>query len=354
MKRCGMLTMHRTTNFGSCLQTYGLYRAIEKCGVEYDLIDYRCPAIERREGVAPSKIISVKELIKQIIYQPVTDRKYKNIMSFLTGKVRMSRTYTPETIVDANDDYDTFLIGSDIVWGTDITENDYNYFLEFAGENKNKLAFASSVGSYGLQDSEIKGELLSKFNQIAVREKAAADWVYAISGKKADWVCDPTMLLTDEEWNEIIKPKVYKSDYVLVYFTDDKGKSLEDAKAYAHKHGLKVKCINYGIRPIKGVQSVRPATLSEFVGLIRSARFVCTASYHGMLFALYYHKDFQFYTRAHSDRVVSLAEKLEVTETCGDNRCIEQYCPVDYTQVEKKIQAFREESIAILKGMLRS
>ncbi len=266
----------------------------------------------------------------------------------------MSRTYTPETIVEANEAYDTLLVGSDIVWGTDITENDYNYFLKFAGEDKNKLAFASSVGSYDLQDSTIKGELLSKFDQIAVREKAAVDWVHAISGKKADWVCDPTMLLSAEEWDEIASPKIYKSDYVLVYFTDGKGKCLEDARMYAHKHGLKVKCINYGIRPIKDVHSVRPTTLSEFLGLIRSARFVCTASYHGMLFALYYHKDFQFYTRAHSDRVISLAEKLEVMETCGDNRCIEQYCPVDYTRVEEKMQAFRAESITILEGMLRS
>ena len=47
--KVGLITFHDTTNFGSLLQTYGLYRAIEKCGAECEVIDYQCKSIVERE-----------------------------------------------------------------------------------------------------------------------------------------------------------------------------------------------------------------------------------------------------------------------------------------------------------------
>lgn len=353
MKKIGILTFHRSSNFGSCLQAYGLVKKIQDLGYDCELIDYRCPAIEEREGLKRKERLSWKEIARQILYQPTINRKYKSLTSFLAEKVELSIPCGPDTISQTNKYYDCFLVGSDIVWGTDITQNDYNYFLEFADQDKKKLAFASSVGTYDLQDSEIKGNLLARFDRIAVRERGAVEWIHTVSGKEADWVCDPTMLLSAEEWDDIVKPKVYKSNYVLVYFTDDKGKCMQDAKAYAQKHGLKVYYINHGIQRMKGVQKMRPTSLKEFLGLLHNAQFVFTASYHGMLYAMYYHKPFQFYTRAHSDRVLALAEKLGVMENCGDNREMTQYKPVDYDQVEKRLQAFRTESVKILQEMLQ-
>ena len=354
MQKSGIITFHRTTNFGSCLQTYGLCKAIEQLGIEYELIDYRCPAIENREGISFGKQWSLKNVMRGIIYQPFINKKYTSLMSFLNSKVKISRPYSPGDILEANNYYNSFLVGSDIVWGTDITLNDYNYFLEFAEDDKTKVAFASSVGSYDLQDSDRKGQLLARFDQIAVRERAATEWVYNISGKKADWVCDPTMLLKIEDWDEAVRPKQYKSDYVLVYFTDDQGKCLEDAKNYARKHGLKVCHIDHSIRRTKGIHKVRPTSLREFLGLLRNAQAVFTASYHGMLFAMYYHKELWFYTRAHSDRMLALAEKVGIVDHCGSSMSVGCCSPIDYEQVDKKMQAFREDSIAILKGMLQA
>lgn len=47
--RIGLLTIHHTTNFGSALQTYGLYSKIREMGYDISIIDYRCEAIENRE-----------------------------------------------------------------------------------------------------------------------------------------------------------------------------------------------------------------------------------------------------------------------------------------------------------------
>ena len=53
MKKIGIITIHDTLNYGSLLQTYALYKAIESLGVEIELIDYKCKAIMDRETTYP-------------------------------------------------------------------------------------------------------------------------------------------------------------------------------------------------------------------------------------------------------------------------------------------------------------
>jgi hypothetical protein len=55
-KKIGLITFHRSTNFGSCLQAFALYKKIEMMGYQCEIIDYRCPAIEERENLEPPHI----------------------------------------------------------------------------------------------------------------------------------------------------------------------------------------------------------------------------------------------------------------------------------------------------------
>lgn len=351
MPKVGIVTFHRSTNFGSYLQTYGLYRKIADLGCECEVIDYRCPAIEAREGLE-NKINGPKDLAKRLLLGPGINRKKRALGAFANENMSFSRPFFPEDISSASDEYDIVVAGSDIIWGRDITENDRTYFLDFAGEKTKKVAFASSVGGYEKRsdDPEI-GRLLSNMDRIAVREDGAVDWVKRLSGRHADLVCDPTMLLTAAEWDGIVQPKPINDSYVLVYFDSPDGSCLRDARAYAARHGLDVKFINY-YRPAHGVENVKPASLSDFLGLVKSADTVFTASYHGMLFSLYYERDMRFYTRCHSTRVLSLAKRLGVLDRCGDGTNGAELPPIDWPHVQESISSFREESIAILEDMV--
>ena len=40
--KIGLLTFHDTNNFGSYLQTYGLYKKIIDLGHECEIVDYKC------------------------------------------------------------------------------------------------------------------------------------------------------------------------------------------------------------------------------------------------------------------------------------------------------------------------
>lgn len=353
MKKCGIITFHRTSNFGSCLQAYGLYRKIVDLEYSCEIIDYRCPAVEAREGLGKKYPFTPKGIAKRFFQQSVINRKYRNLMAFLNKNTVLSESLTPDTIDTYKNFYDKCIVGSDIVWDLDITQGDYNFFLNFVDDPARKYAFASSVGNHNATPNDHQmGLALSTFGKIAVREKGTVDWVRRLSGKEAKWVCDPTLLLTAQEWESVIPPKAVKGDYVLVYFQDNDGKCMRDAQAYAKQNGLKVYHISNSLIPAKGVRNCKPTTLEEFLGLIRNAKFIFTASYHGMLFSLYFHKEFVFYTRAHSERVLSLAERLGVQSNCADHLDIGYYEPIDYDQVEKKLQQFRNESIAILTEML--
>jgi hypothetical protein len=349
----GMITFHRTTNFGSCLQTYGLYKKISDLGYFCEVIDYRCPAIELRENLAPKSMsFSPRGIARRLLLQPALSKKSRSLERFITKNINLGPIYTPETIINADQRYEKVFAGSDIVWGRDVTGNDYTYFLDFIKENKKKYAFASSVGNCIIHDSETKlKKLLSEFSKIAVREDEAVLWVKNISNRDASLVCDPTMLLNLSEWNTIIKPKKQSQNYVLVYFDNDNHKCINDAIEYAKLNGKRVVCINYGL-PLRGIKNVKPVSLEEFLGWIYYSDFVFTASYHGMLFSIYYQKEFLFYTRAHKSRVLSLARRLQLANYCGDNCNINDYRKIDYQKVSQAVLKFRNESIQILQEML--
>lgn len=353
MEKIGLLTFHRTNNFGSALQTYGLYRKIMDLGFEAEVIDYRCESIEKREHLDAHVFSSnLKQTIKNIVYLPKIKKKAKSLEEFTQTHMNLSIPYDAKDICRINGAYHKIIVGSDIVWGRDITANDYNYFLEFLDDSGKKYAFSSSVGNYTPRgDEEHVAKLLKQFRKIAVREKDAVAWCESLGLKNVDWVCDPTMLLTKEEWDSVLIPKTYKGKYVLVYFFDDQLKCIADAISYAKKNKAKVYVVNYH-RTIKGTSSARPTSLAEFVGLIKNADMIFTASYHGILFSAYYNKEFVFYTRAHSTRMISLAQRLGIEYNCCDKSAIDQYQPIDYKKVNETIKRFREESISILTQML--
>lgn len=352
-RKTGIITFHRTTNFGSLLQTYGLYRKICDLGVSCEIIDYRCPAIEKRENLnKPLLSTNLKQFVRNVLYQPNYKRKAKTLSDFSTNNMKISSTYTPNNILLANDIYDRFIVGSDIVWNREITNSDYAYFLNFVNDDKEMYAFSASVGDYFTKgDEEYITRLLNRFLQIAVREDDAVRWLSSLGIADSKCVCDPTMLLTPSEWTKYITPKNYKNDYVLIYFNDDKCKNIRDAIEFAKANQLKVKLINYD-RPYSGVQNIKPFSLEEFLGLIINAKMIFTASYHGLLFSLYFNKEFMFYTRAHSSRILSLAKRLNIENQCGDNMKINEYKGIDYHQLNEKINDFRDRSIDILKKML--
>ena len=349
--KIGLLTFHDTNNFGSYLQTYGLYKKIKDLGYECDVVDYQCESIVEREIPKPFHFtLNPKCLIIEILLKPAIRKKYKNLLGFLHRNMTLSEKVFKETVSNIADKYDKFFVGSDIVWGLDITKNDTAYFLDFVKESKKKFAFSSSIGNpWSETEKTIVRPYLSEFNSIAVRENESAEWVEELIGKRPNVVCDPTMLLKGKEWAKHASSKYNGKQYVLVYFPTKE--NMRDAKAYSSKYGLPCYVINQSL-PLKGVTNVNPVTMEDFLSLFLNATFVFTGSYHGMLFSIYFNREFAYYNRAHKSRMNTLAKRLGVQNREGSEYDIIQMKPINYSLVNAAVEEYRNNSIQILKDML--
>jgi hypothetical protein len=237
------------------------------------------------------------------------------------------------------------------VWDFTINGNDTTYFLDFLPDCSKKIAYASSVGSVW-QDKEKVSSMLRGFSHIGVRERVIEQTLTEWLNKPVDFVCDPTMLVHKAFWKNMASKPVVKGKYIICYFYDSKKQIYKDALEYGKKHNLPVYLITYGKAP-EGIKAVAPADVEDFLSLIANADTVFTASYHGLLFSLYFNRNFYYYNRGWKARMDSVAEYLNI-----QNR--EQLSSVnintkpDFKLVNKQIQQFRQSSLDKLSLYLDS
>ena len=355
MSKIGLITIHDTVNYGSLLQTYATCRMLRQLGHDAELIDYRCEAIEKREKVPTLKNCrSLKDVARYVCWGRALSRKYRNMWRFMRENMTVSRPYTRESIAEANRDYDTFVVGSDIVWSKRITGGDDTYYLDFAADEKRKIAFSSSVGTiWEERDRPHVEKLLRRFDRISVREWMAAQWIRDLYGIEADTTCDPTMLFDGDFWRgHAEKTADGKGGYVLIYAVNQDRKNILDGIRYAKEHGREALFINF-YAPVPGTKTVRPDTPGQWLSLFLNADTVFSASYHGLLFSLYFRKNVFFYNgRGETSRMISLAEETGIRHREGTEENLRADAPIDFDEVDRVLAEKRAASIAILKRNL--
>lgn len=354
--KTGILTFHETTNFGSLLQTYALYIVLQNENVDCDIIDYQCEEINKREFKYENIDNSnIKNLIKFLLFSHQSRKKHKALSHFLQQNATLSTQYDKENIDKANNKYDCFIAGSDIVWGLDVTNNDLTYFLNFVKDDKLRMSYASSANEIieNAYTTEILQQL-KKFSLISVRERKTEIELKTYFPDKVRLVCDPTMLLKSDYWIDLAMSSSYRkilqnSKYVLLYFPDGDGKMLKDAKKIKKEKNMKVYCINDKIL-FHGVKNIRISKVEDFLCFILYSELVLSGSYHGCLFSMYFKKDFYYYVRAHGERMNSLSNILEIQNRQAQYLDMNRH--IDYSVLCDKINLFREQSYVYINEMI--
>lgn len=347
--KIGILTFHNTTNYGALLQAYALQKVISKrYQCQCEIINYYCKKIQSRElPIKPHLTGDIKKYITKLLIYNGKKTKKKRMRSF-EDKMLISEKYTPQNIKDAGQVFDKIFVGSDIVWEPGVTDNDLNYFLAFLPEKK-RYSYAASFGNADIPDSikEKCGDLLRGFEYISVREKSAVNLVKTLSGREAVHVLDPTLLMDATEWfcESFYEPPI--RDYILLYFLDKNGILMEKAKSISKKTGMKIVLIHEGIKPIRGVHNVRNCSVEEFLNWFKNAAIIMTASYHGMAFAINFHKEFYYFNRAHAERMISLSEILDLSEQEIRLDGFERKAP-DYDRIDSNLVRERNKSLDFL------
>ena len=355
MDKIGLLTFATNTNYGSWCLTWALYKAIKKLGYDIEIIDYHYEECEVKENVNLGTILesmyswrgdtaAIKKLINKKKVQIGLDKDRKKFWG------RSARRYTSSDIEKANEVYDVFMIGADQVWDHRFAGKSLDFYLDFVNKNKKKIAYAAGTGytdlSFGSAEKKEYTDYLTDFEYIAVRERNLKDFIQESCGRNVPIVCDPTMLLKNSEWRKFVGDNLEKKPYVLLYIVDY-GRMHEIARHYAKRHGCKVIYIGYD-QPNKYVETRQPKSISEWLTLIYYAEKVFTGSYHGLLFSVYFSKEFSYYNRRPLARFTELSERLMIDRYEIHHESFDVEKCVDWEKVKMAEEGFREHSNKVL------
>ena len=277
--------------------------------------------------------------------------------------------YNSKNIVDANKEYDIFITGSDQVWSA--FSMDEGYSLSFVFDDKVKIAYAASGIGTTLK-TELKNrftEILPKFNAVSVREKHMVNLLQPMYNKKINHVCDPVLLLSSSEWDEISSNRIVDQKYVFCYFLGGDKKFRKLAIEFAKEHGLKTVFIpflkgrycpaDYEI----GDYRIVDASPSDFISLIKNAEYVFTDSFHACAFSTIYQKQFFAFKRSDIGGIKRIWNVIELSGAHAHLiekkyrlkiEFLESIPEISYFNINETIEKLRDDSIDFLRNALRN
>ena len=316
--KIGILTYHRSDNYGALLQAIALREVLKEMGHESTFIDYWPDYHRQMYSVFSFGAMKYKSVIGNIVYVINTIRRYRvkkeRIKSF--EEYRSKYIYPYLTTVDA--EYDVVIHGSDQIWRKQKVLKSYNpvYFGKNNVKAARKISYAASMGVVSPmdEDKEILKDYLSYLDCISVREKELGDLVTEL-GYENDVSIDPTLLLDKKRWVDMMDLKSDSAEkYVLYYKLQHHSFDDEKIQKFAKSRNLKVKTIYGQARKFNTEENIYIANPKDFLNLILNAEYVFTSSYHGLVFSLLFHKPFYASFNKNSGRAQSLLQYLSLDD----------------------------------------
>lgn len=356
--KIGIITFHKSNNYGAVLQAYALQHVISRYA-ECEIIDYRSDAVSGEKKLMDLKrASSLKGLLKRVVAEKYYENKTGNFNKFLENCRLSKKVYTAKNIVEANQDYDLFITGSDQVFNLAMTHGDRSYYLNFVSAEKKKIAYAASLGFYRFESEDaLTRKLLCSMDCISCRETEAARAVEQFTGRSVEVVLDPSLLLNRKEWESVEEPyDRLPSSYILLYLVSPENRYFKPVLEMAAALNLPLYYINYSPRlrlspKIKNMLNVSPG---QFLYLIHHAAYVITNSFHGTVLSIIYRKNFftlkdnsKRRSNQRTERILDMfsLQKQFITGT-PDIGAVEP----DYSQTACRLAEERKKSIAFLEN----
>lgn len=318
MKKIGICTLYYNNfNYGANLQAYALCYTLRKLGYEPEVIAYYY-SNKMRHLLARGKLALRK---RSTLTKKIESRK-KAIHAF-NQSIPHSRLYYSNTINKANQKYGVFITGSDQVWNPDWI-NQYTS-LSFVDDNKNTIAYAASTGKihFTNEQKKVMEPVLSRTKHISIREKESIPALRILTDRNIEYVLDPTLLLTQNEWNTICSERIIEGNYMFCYFLGDNENLRKVAKEFAKKNELILVTLPYlnGIyRKVDddfGDRQLFDVGPNDLLSIIRHSSFVMTDSFHVAVFAHIYNRSFLCSSECGNEmgcRFVSLTNLFDTEE----------------------------------------
>lgn len=368
MKKIGIITYHRAYNYGSALQAYALNKYIRSLGYDAQTIDYRTEGQDRIYSFYEknSSFMSVARNIQSFLYHKRDIQKYKRFDEFVENDIVLSKTknYRKDNIELCNDLYDGFVCGSDQIWNSNCSDFTEDYLLGFVKDKSKCFSYAPSIGTEKISDKTkelfIKNNV-KEFSSLSVREKSAAELITEAIGVTPEVVIDPTLLLDREDWNKLAASRKYRDKYILCYYIGNVSGMREYARKLSKKTGLPLVMVIRNIRDtVYFNKKAYESGPKEFLSLIKNAEYICTNSFHAIIFSIVFNKKFWVFTEKGNTikpqkrifdftEMTGLSDRVLNIDNCDNVLGLED---IDFEKVDNKLKPYIEKSKQYLKDAL--
>jgi hypothetical protein len=361
------ITCHDVYNHGASLQGYALQTYLESCGYEVEIIDYKPDYLSGHYSLsAVSNPRYDKPIVRQMyllakLPERLAALKRKRAFDGFTAKyLKLSdeRYVSNEQLKQNLPEADAYIAGSDQIWNTLFRNGkDPAFYLDFAPDNKIKMAYAASFATDKIADGyeQFVHDEISRLDYISVRESSAVDLLKSMGIDRGVQVCDPVFLLPREYWQGMLKDlKMPSHPYVLVYDCEKSRQLADIAKEIAKRKNCRIYSVSaHGLGyPDKEYINCGPL---DFVSLIANAEYVISNSFHATAFSLIFKRPFCVVNRSEkiNTRMQDLLSELGLPERLVSKFSESLLIEVNFANAMLKLQEnvdFSKKYLSVLKS----
>ena len=360
--KIGILTFHGADNYGAVLQAFALQEYIQSIDNVAEMVNYSPEAVLKDYKTFSLAFSPTFSGAKRYLLHPlILLRRFIRIIPFVRRAKKFNEfrkrffglqaaSYTD--IEKIPQDYDAYVIGSDQVWNTKISQDGkFVYFGKFKRNNKSTcISYAASAGDG--EELLNTPEYFESFDNIAVREVSLKNHLQNNLNIASEIVVDPTLLVKPEVWDRVAATSTYntREKYVLVYMVYYTEKALRIAKKIAKRMNMKVIIIDF-CRITKN-HFIAPIGPEDFVNLFKNASYVVTTSFHGTVFSVIFRRNFYFIStrRKGENRVKLLLNDLKLEHRIVEDMPTPEQ--IDYSYAMQVLPDLRASSEAFLQRTL--
>lgn len=354
MKKVGIITLQGLYNYGNRLQNYAVQEIVKKYGYEAESI--------LLEGSLKKKI---REVVSFFAEARVTNTahyfiRFYNFWRFNHKNIRIkSFRINNTTLRKIAKRYDFLALGGDQIWNQkyeifgDFDQSGFQFGSAVAADKR--IPFSPSFGESSIPEckKDYCRHWLIEMPHLAIREKSGADIIYDLTGKEAEVVIDPVMVLSEEDWKKVFDERKYcNQHYVLTCFL---GGTDKERCSIINKIAKE--------RPIKGVGRYEDDSAKvgpdDFLSLIYNADLICTDSFHCAAFAILFKKPFVVFDRRNCNitqmtRLWNLLELFQLKHRHASNIDFSTCEHIDYQQVDMILEKERNRYHRFLSNWFMS
>ena len=357
-------------NYGGMLQAYAMQKALACVDLDSSVCRYYdYPTLPFLKEVARRLLSGIREALACFIPR-FARKKVSQIHFYRNGAQFLKRYMKSLSYEESCRSGRAWVVGSDQVWRAEYVTHwgglPFFFLADVPADVRSKsIAYAASFGtekwSGTEEDAKVCAPLLSEFRAVAVREHSGINICRDQLGVAAVQMPDPTMLLSTEDYNELIaKEKTWKpnSEYIAAYILD---RTAAKDSLLAECSGMEQAEVQH-LLPQATAKKRRdryPVSVAQWLRLIRDSKYFVTDSFHGCVFAIIFNKPFvclgnESRGSARFDsllRAFGLQGRLAINSTAKQVQQI-LATPIDWEKVNHIRRAEQQRAVVFLKENL--